>query len=73
MNSNYEAAYKFVQQWATHGAVATHRGKEKELVVFLRRCPKCGKKLPGMLAVDGLETCVEKGCDYERYPTNFFI
>ncbi len=33
---------------------------------FLIRCPKCGKKLPGMLAADWSENCVESGCDYSR-------
>jgi hypothetical protein len=33
---------------------------------FLRKCPKCGKKLPGMIAADWSENCVESGCDYHR-------
>jgi hypothetical protein len=33
---------------------------------FLRYCPKCGKKLPGTIAADWSENCVERGCGYRR-------
>ncbi|HLO52512.1 MAG TPA: hypothetical protein VK211_29200 [Kamptonema sp.] len=65
-------AYEFAKKWASHGAYITKRGAERELVVFLSRCPKCGKKLPGMLSSDGLESCIESKCNYQRYPTTFY-
>ena len=33
---------------------------------FLVKCPRCSKKLPGMLTADGIECCVTPKCDDRR-------
>jgi hypothetical protein len=62
------SVYDFARKYRKFGAFVrkvkignNHVGK-----CFLRKCPKCGKKLPGMIAADWSENCIESGCNYRR-------
>ncbi|MFB8793167.1 MAG: hypothetical protein U7126_02790 [Microcoleus sp.] len=60
--------HNLAKKYARHGAYLRqiNIGGVWVTKCFLRRCPKCGKTLLGMLSVDGIEQCVESRCDYQR-------
>jgi len=62
------SAYHLARKYARQGAYVTKVKIADSWVskCFLTRCPKCSKKLPGMLTVTRLERCIESNCDYER-------
>lgn len=66
--SDSNDSYSLAKRYARHGAYL-RKVKIYDAWVskcFLARCPKCFRKLPGMLSVDGVETCLHRDCDYER-------
>ncbi|MEG4302204.1 hypothetical protein [Microcoleus sp. D3_18a_C4] len=67
-NANVTDPYELARKYARHGAAVWRIKIDGQFVskCFLQRCPKCFKKLPGMLSDDGWECCVERKCDYKR-------
>ncbi len=62
------SVYDFARKYRKYGAFVrkVKIGSNYLSKCFLTRCPKCGKKLPGTLAADWSENCVESGCSYRR-------
>ena len=62
------SVYDFARKYRRLGAFV-RKVKIKNNYVskcFLRKCPKCGKRLPGTVAADWSENCIESTCDYRR-------
>jgi len=62
------SAYVFAQKYRKYGAFVKKVRIRGALVskCFLKRCPKCGKRLTGMIAADWSENCIERNCNYRR-------
>jgi len=62
------SVYVFAQKYSKYGAFVKKARIRGDYVAkcFLKRCPKCGKKLPGMIAADWSENCIQTNCDYRR-------
>ncbi len=62
------SAYDFARKYRKLGAFVKRVkiGGNYVSKCFLGKCPKCGQKLPGTVAADWSENCVNRDCDYRR-------
>jgi len=62
------SVYDFARKYRNFGAFVkkVKIGVNYVSKCFLRKCPKCNKKLPGTVFADWSEVCVQSGCDYRR-------
>ena len=68
LTQNLEDQYVIAKKYARQGAYLRKIKIDGSWVskCFLRVCPRCSKKLPGMLSVDGMECCITPKCGYQR-------